>query len=114
MHLIFWNINFLKEFFKKNHHLQCLTEFVDAQLNYYNNCTNVLKDLSKEIGGSGLDKKSLGEGGAASGPGSQNDALNSNPSMFSAIFGSNAIDNEEKSSLVDPKRAKVNYYFSLF
>jgi len=31
-----------------------LTDFVDAQLNYYSNCTKILQDLSKQIGGVGL------------------------------------------------------------
>ena len=42
----------------KNHHLQCLTDFVDAQLNYYNSCSKILQDLSKQIGGSGLANNS--------------------------------------------------------
>jgi hypothetical protein len=31
-----------------------LTDFVDAQLNYYSNCTKILQDLSKQIGGVGI------------------------------------------------------------
>lgn len=85
-----------------SHHLQCLTEFVDAQLNYYNSCTLILKDLSQEIGGVGLQNKSSRN--SSSGPGAGTAA---NPSMFSAIFGSDAIDSEEKPILVDAKKAKV-------
>ena len=31
-----------------------MTDFVDAQLNHYNNCTKVLQDLSRQIGGVGI------------------------------------------------------------
>jgi hypothetical protein len=34
--------------------LQCLTDFVDCQLNYYNNCTKILQDLSRQIGSAGI------------------------------------------------------------
>lgn len=42
-----------------NHHLQCLTDFVDAQLNYYNSCTKTLQDLSRQIGGMGITQRQL-------------------------------------------------------
>jgi hypothetical protein len=31
-----------------------LTDFVDAQLNYYNACSKTLQDLSRQIGGMGI------------------------------------------------------------
>lgn len=31
-----------------------MTDFVDAQLNYYSSCSKVLQDLSKQIGGTGI------------------------------------------------------------
>ena len=40
--------------------MQCLTDFVDAQLNYYNSCAKILQDLSKQIGGAGLANNSNG------------------------------------------------------
>ncbi len=39
--------------------MQCLTDFADAQLNYYNHCSKVLQDLSKQIGGSGIVNRNL-------------------------------------------------------
>ena len=32
-----------------------MTDFIDSQLNYYNSCTKILQDLSKQIGGAGLN-----------------------------------------------------------
>lgn len=80
-----------------SHHLQCLTEFVDAQLNYYNNATLILKDLSKDIGGVGIQNSQS----------ASHETNQANPSMFSAIFGTDAIDSGNKPALVDPKKAKV-------
>lgn len=37
--------------------MQCLTDFVDAQLNYYNNSAKILQDLSKQIGGAGIQQQ---------------------------------------------------------
>lgn len=81
----------------QSHHLQCLTDFVDAQLNYYHSATLVLKDLSKEIGGVGIKNSQS----------ASKEINQANPSMFSAIFGTDAIDSENKPGLVDPKKAKV-------
>ncbi len=88
--------------------MQCLTEFVDAQLNYYNRCTLRLKDLSKDIGGLGINTSRSGTN-SLTGADANNAA---NPSMFSAIFGDSVVDGSagEKSdtpALVDPKKAKV-------
>ena len=33
-----------------NYHLSCLADFVDAQMNYYSNCSKILQDLCKQIG----------------------------------------------------------------
>ena len=61
--------------------MQCLTDFVDAQLNYYNSCTKVLQDLSKQIGGSGIVNNS-----GRNLPNSPN-ANNSNNITFSSVLG---------------------------
>ena len=37
--------------------MQCLTDFVDAQLNYYNNSAKILQDLSRQIGGAGIQQQ---------------------------------------------------------
>lgn len=87
-----------------NHHMQCLKEFVESQLNYYNNCTNILNELSKDIGGTGVQASSSANGSMGKADGS----VTNNASMFADIFGnSNAIDSGDRPGLVDPKRAKV-------
>ena len=40
--------------------MQCLTDFVDAQLNYFNACSKTLQDLSRQIGGMGIVNNSSG------------------------------------------------------
>ncbi|CAF0859068.1 unnamed protein product [Brachionus calyciflorus] len=66
-----------------NHHLQCLTDFVDAQLNYYSSCSKILQDVSKQIGGTGIRNipptpKQISDGSPFTYP------LNSLPPSFTA------------------------------
>jgi endophilin-B len=32
------------------HHLKCLNEFIDAQMNYYAQCQQYMVDLQKQLG----------------------------------------------------------------
>ena len=69
--------------------MQCLTDFVDAQLNYYNNCSKILQDLSKQIGGVGL--------------GTSNNATRINPATINNLNNHGSLS----SSFTSKKKAKV-------
>lgn len=87
-----------------NHHLQCLTDFVDAQLNYYNSCTKILTDLSKQIGGSGLVNNNNNISS------NSNNINNSIPKVTIPPLISNSLNSGEpglSSNLSQKKKAKV-------
>lgn len=81
--------------------MQCLTDFVDAQLNYYNSCTKTLQDLSRQIGGMGIvsanrnlpppSPKSPQQTSSSPSGGESNNsaAAAANASSFSALNGGN-------------------------
>ncbi len=69
--------------------MQCLTDFVDAQLSYYSNCSKILLDLSKQIGGVGL--------------GSINNVPRINPVTINSLNNNGSFS----SSITSKKKAKV-------
>ncbi len=88
--------------------MQCLKDFVEAQMIYYTSCTSILNDLGKDIGIKPIQNSSSGASAANVRSPLGNTEAAANPSMFSAIFGdSSAIDTGVKPALVDPKKAKV-------
>lgn len=78
-------------------------------MDYYTNCTGILKELSTDIGIKTIQNSSSGAGAISHASQGKNETTANNPSMFSAIFGdSNAIESEVKpTALVNPKKAKV-------
>lgn len=66
--------------------MQCLTDFADAQLNYYNSCSKILQDLNKQIGGSGIVNRNL--------PPTPNNLNNNNNTIIHNLNGNaNATSN---------------------
>ena len=88
-----------------NYHLQCLADFVDAQMNYYNNCSKILQDLCKQIGNTtGMPNKTIAA--------ANNNTMASNDILVSIDptdeFGANAIGVGLSMNLnLNTKKAKV-------
>ena len=77
--------------------MQCLADFVDGQLNYYNSCTKVLQDLSKQIGGAGLSANRISQ-----------PVDSSTPNSFSSAFGPSQ---SLTPNFTNKKKAKVLFDF---
>jgi hypothetical protein len=91
--------------------LQCLTDFVDAQLNYYNGCSKILQDLSKQIGGSGIASARVLPPVAGSQPALKanptSNSVNSNGNLNDGLSNVNNLISALPPSLTNQKKAKV-------